>query len=185
MFAHFTRMAVKALLHFKLHTLISLTSLVIGFLCFVSAILLSNYANSFDRGFPNSDKIFSIMIRTVGDSSLPDRFPIVNQPTARYLRVVFPEIPNIARASSVQPQDVTIDGQTVALDTKYVEPRFFDIFPMETLYGLALGEELPPNSVMLSEEAARRGVRTHRCGRGTNANRKQTRCGDCRRGQEV
>ncbi|MDP6095649.1 MAG: ABC transporter permease [Gammaproteobacteria bacterium] len=156
MFAHFTRMAVKALLHFKLHTLISLTSLVIGFLCFVSAILLSNYANSFDRGFPNSDKIFSIMIRTVGDSSLPDRFPIVNQPTARYLRVVFPEIPNIARASSVQPQDVTIDGQTVALDTKYVEPRFFDIFPMETLYGLALGEELPPNSVMLSEEAARR-----------------------------
>ena len=156
MLAHFTKMAMKAVLRFKLHTLIGLTSLVIGFLCFISAILLSNYANSFDRGFPNSDKIFNLMIRAVGDSPLPDRFPIVNQPAARYLRTAFPEIPNIARASSAQPQDVTIDGQTITLDTKYVEPRFFDIFPLETLYGLAQGEELPPNSVMLGEEAALR-----------------------------
>lgn len=156
MFAHFNKMAIKAFLRFKLHTSIGLASLVIGFLCFISAILLSNYASSFDRGFPDSDKIYNIMIRSVGDSPLPDRFPIINEPTARYMRTAFPEIPNIARSTSGQPQDVTIDGQTSALDTKYVEPRFFDIFPLETLHGLAQGEELPPNSVLLSEEAALR-----------------------------
>ncbi len=90
MLAHFTRMAFKAMFRFKLHSVISLVSLVIGFLCFVSAILLSNYADSFDTHFPNSDKIYNIMIRAVGDSPVPDRFPIVNQPTARYLRVAFP-----------------------------------------------------------------------------------------------
>ena len=133
MFAHFNKMAIKAFLRFKLHTSIGLASLVIGFLCFISAILLSNYASNFDRGFAESDKIFNIMIRSVGDSPLPDKFPIVNEPTARYLRTAFPEIPNIARSTPSQPQDVTIDGQTVALDTKYVEPRFFDIFPLEIL----------------------------------------------------
>lgn len=156
MFAHFNKMAIKAFLRFKLHTSIGLASLVIGFLCFISAILLSNYASSFDQGFPESDKIFNLMIRSIGDSPLPDRFPIINEPTARYMRTAFPEIPNIARSTSGQPQDVTIDGQTAALDTKYVEPRFFDIFPLETLHGLAQGEELPPNSVLLSEEAALR-----------------------------
>lgn len=154
MFAHFTRMAVKALLRFKLHTAIGLLSLVIGFACFISALILSSYSESFDKGFPNSDRIYNIMIRTVGDSPMPDRFPIVNQPASRYLRSAFPEIPNIARANPGFPQTVEVEDRSVALDTKYVEQRFFDIFPLETLYGIAQGEELPPNSVMLTEKGA-------------------------------
>ena len=154
MLAHYTKMALKALLRFKMHSVISLTSLTIGFSCFLSAILLSNYADGFDRGFENSDRIFNLMIRAVGDSPLPDRFPIVNEPAARYLRTAFPDVPNIVRASSGFPQAINYNGQSTTLDTKYVEPRFFDIFPLETVYGLAPGEDLPPNSAMLTEEGA-------------------------------
>lgn len=154
MFAHYTKMALKAFTRFKLHSFISLSSLIIGFMCFISAILLSNYADSFDKGFDNSDKIFNLMIRSKGNSPLPDRFPIVNQPAARYLRTAFPDIPNIARASSGFPQAVTYNGQSVTLDTKYIEPRFFDIFPLETIYGIAQGEDLPPNTAALTEEGA-------------------------------
>ena len=39
MIAHFTKMAFKALFRFKLHSIISMLSLCIGFLCFISAIL--------------------------------------------------------------------------------------------------------------------------------------------------
>jgi len=156
MIAHFTKMALKAFFRFKLHTSISLLSLVIGFMCFVSAVILSNYSASFDRGFPNADRIYNIMIRSVGDSQMPDRFPIVNEPTARYLRTAFPEIPNIVKASSGFPQVVEYNQETVALDTKYVEDRFFDIFPLETVYGLPTGDDLPPNSVMLTETGARK-----------------------------
>ena len=156
MIAHFTRMAMKALFRFKLHTAISLLSLVVGFICFVSALILSSYSESFDRGFPNADRIYAVMIRAVGDSPLPDRFPIVNEPTARYMRSAFPEIPNIARASTGYPQTVEVGDRSMPLDTKFVEQRFFDIFPLETVYGLAQGEELPPNSVMLTETGARK-----------------------------
>lgn len=156
MFAHFTKMAMKAFFRFKLHTAISMLSLVIGFLCFVSAVILSNYSESFDRGFPNADRIYNIMIRSVGDSQMPDRFPIVNEPTARYLRTAFPEIPNIVKSSTGFPLTVEVDQETMAMDSKYVEQRFFDIFPMETLHGIATGEELPPNSVMITESGARK-----------------------------
>jgi len=155
MIGHYTRMACKAMLRFKLHTCVSLASLVIGFICFISAILLSNYADSFDRGFPNSQNIYNLMIRAVGDSPLPDRFPIVNEPAARYLRAAFPDIPNIVRASSGMPQAITYNGQSVSLDTKYVEDRFFDIFPLESVAGIATGMPLPPDSVVLTEDAAR------------------------------
>ena len=154
MISHFTRMAFKAMFRFKLHSIISLLSLIFGFICFIAAVLLSNYAASFDQHFSNADRIYFIVSRNVGDSPMPDNFPIINEPASRYLRSYFPEIPNIARATTPQPEDVSYNGRTITLDTKYVEEKFFDIFPMETIYGLPTGDALPPNSVMISEEAA-------------------------------
>ncbi len=151
---HFTRMGLKAMWRFKLHTIISLLSLSIGFLCLIGSILISNYADSFDRGFANSDKIYNMMIRTVGDSPFPDRFPIVNDPLSRYLRAGFPEIPYVAKASSSMPLSVKIEDQSMIMDTKYVEDDFFRIFPLETLSGLETGEALPPNSALISESGA-------------------------------
>ena len=85
---------------------------------------------------------------------MPDRFPIVNQPAARYLRSAFPDIPNIVRANSGFPQAVSYNGQSISLDTKYIEPRFFDIFPLETAYGIPTGEDLPPNTAAITEDGA-------------------------------
>ena len=154
MLGHFTKMALKAMLRFKLHTLISLLSLTVGFICFIAAVLLSNYASSFDQHFPNSDRIYTLVTRNVGNSPLPDNFPIVNEPAARYLRTYFPDIPNIVRSSTGSPEDISYNGQSVALDVKYVEEKFFDIFPLATIQGLPMGEALPPNTVMITEEAA-------------------------------
>ena len=155
MIAHFSKMALKALLRFKLHSVISLLSLVFGFLCFISAVLLSNYTQSFDQHFPNAGKIYNVIMRNTGPLGGPDKFPIINEPAARYLRTYFPEIPNIARAAAGGGSgDVIVDGQALSLFVRYVEPRFFDIFPVPTQHGLAAGEELPPNSALITEEAA-------------------------------
>ena len=154
MIAHFTKMALKAMLRFKMHSVISQLSLIFGFMCFIAAVLLSNYAASFDQDFPNSERIYSIVTRNIGDSVLPDNFPIINEPASRYLRSYFPDIPNIVRASTGGPEDVSYEGQTIALDTKYVEEKFFGIFPLETIHGLPTGEALPPNTAMITEEAA-------------------------------
>jgi putative ABC transport system permease protein len=155
MIAHFTKMALKALLRFKLHSTISLLSLLFGFLCFISAVLLSNYTQSFDQHFPNAGKIYNVIMRNTGALGGPDKFPIINEPASRYMRTYFPEIPNIVRASTGGgSNDVLVDGRALTLFTRYVEPRFFDIFPVPTQHGLATGAELPPNSALITEEAA-------------------------------
>ncbi|MFT4816258.1 MAG: putative ABC transport system permease protein [Pseudohongiellaceae bacterium] len=155
MIAHFFKMALKALLRFKLHSTISLLSLLFGFLCFISAVLLSNYTQSFDQHFPNAGKIYNVIMRNTGALGGPDKFPIINEPASRYMRTYFPEIPNIVRASTGGgSNDVVVDGRAITLFTRYVEPRFFDIFPVPTQHGLATGAELPPNSALITEEAA-------------------------------
>ncbi|MEX0618824.1 MAG: FtsX-like permease family protein [Pseudohongiellaceae bacterium] len=156
MLAHFTRMAFKALWRFKLHTAISLLSLIIGFVCFISAVLLSTYADSFDRHWPNADNIYNLIMQPVGDSPVPANFPIVNQPAARYLRTAFPEVPNIARVSTGYPMDINYNSQAATLDTKFVEPQFWNIFPLDTLHGVSMGEPLPPSTAMITAEAAQR-----------------------------
>lgn len=154
MIAHFTKMALKALLRFKLHSVISMLSLVFGFLCFISAVLLSNYTQSFDQHFPNAGKIYNVIMRNSGSGG-PDKFPIINEPASKYLRTYFPEIPNIVRASTGGgSNDVQVDGRALTLFTRYVEPRFFDIFPIPTQHGLATGAQLPPNSALITDEAA-------------------------------
>ncbi|MBT3530348.1 MAG: FtsX-like permease family protein [Gammaproteobacteria bacterium] len=155
MIGHFTKMAVKALLKFKLHSIINLFSLSFGFICFIVAFLLSDYLDSFDQQFPNADRIYNVVIRNVGNETAgPDNFPIVNEPASKYLRSYFPEIPNIVRASNGDLESISIDGVAHSVTSRYVEDRFFDIFPVETLHGLAAGEPMPPNSTMLMEESA-------------------------------
>lgn len=156
MISHFTKMAVKALLKFKLHSTISLLSLVFGFLCYMSAVLLANYTDSFDQHFPNAEKIYNVVQINTGGTG-PDRFPIVGDPTARYLRAAFPEIPNIVKTQSGGGDaDVTVDGEAIKMSARYVESNFFKIFEMETIHGLATASELPPNSAIVTESAALR-----------------------------
>lgn len=154
MLMHYTRMAFKAMTRFKFHTFIGQASLVIGFLCFIAALLVSSYSSSFDRQHPNADNIYNLMIRSIGDSPFPDRFPIVNSPAAKYVRAAFPELENVAKASTSAPTLITAKGITLTLDTVYVEEPFFRIFPLPMLAGLDAGESLPPNSVILTEVGA-------------------------------
>lgn len=156
MISHFTKMAVKALLKFKLHSTISLLSLVFGFLCFMSAVLLANYTDSFDQHFPNAGKIYNVVQINTGGTG-PEKFPIVADPAARYLRAAFPDIPNIAKAAAGGGDaDVTVDGEAIKIATRYVERNFFSIFEMESLHGLPTGSELPPNSAVITEAGALR-----------------------------
>ena len=156
MLPHFLRMALKALLRFKLHSAINFLSLGFGFICFVTAVLLANYMDSYDQQWPNANRIYNVVIRNVSEGTGPDKFPIVNDPAARYLRSYFPDIPNIVKASMGDLDNVTIDGQSHTVTSRYVEERFFDIFPVEFLFGLETGQALPPNTGVITEQAAMR-----------------------------
>ncbi|MDO8272604.1 MAG: ABC transporter permease [Gammaproteobacteria bacterium] len=156
MLAHFTRMAVNALLRFKMHSLIGLISLVFGFFCFIAATLLANYVDSFEEKFPNSENIYNIVQVGLTDDAPFERWPIVNEPAARYLRATFPEIEHIARTTMSSNSDITYEGLTESFAVRYVEAEFFEIFPvtLSTTNSMTDRSSLPPNSALITETAA-------------------------------
>lgn len=153
MISHYTSMALKAFLKFKLHSLINLVSLVFGFVCFISSTLVSNYINSFDMHFPDSENTYTL-VRTNQSASGDGQIAYVSEPVARYLRSEFPEIEHIVRATPAQSVNATIEGQTDTFNARYVESGFIDIFPIEILTGIETGENLPPGTALISEAAA-------------------------------
>ncbi len=151
---HYTRMALKAMLRFKGHSLVSLFSLVFGFLCFISATLLSNHVDSFEQHFPNAQNVYSLVqVATTPDAPF-ETFPIVNEPAARYLRASFPELENVVRSTVSIPSDVTFEGQTDSFNMRYAEKELLDIFPIELLDGTASSDSLPLGSALITEAAA-------------------------------
>ncbi|MEX2131933.1 MAG: FtsX-like permease family protein, partial [Pseudohongiellaceae bacterium] len=156
MFAHFTKMAVNALWRFKMHSIISLVSLVFGFFCFIAATLLANYVDSYEREFPNSENIYNIVQVGLTDDAPFDRWPVVNEPAARYLRAAFPEVEHIVRTTMAFNNDITWEGRTETYAVRFVEPEFFEIFPTRLLNnnGTTDRSSLPPNSALISEQAA-------------------------------
>lgn len=156
MFEHFTKMALKALFKFKLHSVISLISLVFGFICFISATLLSNYVNSYEKAFPNSENIFNINQMATSEDFPFQNWPIVNEPAARYLRTAFPELQYAVRATMPAPSDITYEGKVETFNVRYVEPEYFGMFPVPLLNSGAVSSpgSLPPNTALITESAA-------------------------------
>ncbi len=155
MLLYFFRMALKTYLRFKFHSLVNLVSLVFGFLCFISAILLYEYTQSFEQQFPNSHNTYNVVQELTG-ASTPISTAYVGRPLARYLRAAFPEVPYIVRATGSQATDVTFDGMTQSLGIRYVEEGFFNIFPVPLLSGALEGDNLAPNTALITEGAALR-----------------------------
>lgn len=156
MLAHFTRMALKAFLRFKVHSLVGLLSLVLGFSCFLFSKLLIGYLDSFDTQFPGSQRIYSVVQGVESESISIDSLPIVARPVAEHLRVEFPELEGVVRESWPQTVDVTADGRSDDLRARFVSDGFFAMFPIAMLDGVPSGRELAPGTVVISESAARR-----------------------------
>jgi len=156
MLTHFTKMALKAFLRFKMHSLISLISLVFGFFCFITAGLLADYVDSFDQDFPNSGNIYNILQIATAPEAPFDNFPIVHEPAARYLKAAFPELQHVVRTTMSTNTDITFSGRTDSFAVRYVDAEFFDIFPIPLLHGTASSASLPPNSMLITRDAAMR-----------------------------
>ncbi len=155
MLIHIVKMAFTAFFRFKLHSIINLLSLIFGFVCFVLTSLLSNYINSFDQHFPNSENIYTI-VRSVEIDGGGGELPMVSQPVSSYLRTEFPELEHVVRATPPTETDVKYEDTSVSMGIRFVETGFLNLFPLDMLSGIPTDTNLAPNTVLISEEAAMR-----------------------------
>src|SRR5262245_14250928 len=94
MLHHYFLTAFRNISRHRMTTLINVFGLAMGLACFIVAYALVEYLSASERGFPNADRIAVITLERRSA-----QIPMTAPPAAKYLRVDFPELEAVARAT--------------------------------------------------------------------------------------
>lgn len=152
-------MAVRHLLAQKLYTAINIAGLALGLACALLIALFVRHELSYERGFPNSDRIVRISEDVALDRPL--HFAGASPAIAPLLTDFFPQIEQAGRLASCFGEG---GGMLVtAGERRFVEPRvlaaepaFLEIFALRWLHGDARSALAAPAGAVLTESTARR-----------------------------
>ena len=157
MIRHYLLVAFRNFRHAPVSTVISVFGLSIGLICFVGAYVVTNYVHSFEQGFPNSDRIYTISQETLisGSEFGSGGLPITAQPVTKYLRADFPELEAVAYTVFAQEFGVkTGTGDKSFRQIQFAEPEFLDIFQLPFVARIDGNPLARPHSAIIRREAA-------------------------------
>ena len=156
MLVHHLKSAVRAFLVRKLHTLVNVLGLALGFTCFLGAYVFVHYVESGDMHFQHADRIHVVYQRQINES-FPQRTvggPLTTSRLAERLRLGVPELEAVARRKDSGEMVVsTSDGRSFRR-VQHTQPSFLDIFRLPFLYGSEETVTGHVRSAILTEHAA-------------------------------
>ena len=155
MFKSYLTTAFRHLMRERIYSLINIAGLAVGFACFILILLFVRDELSYDRFFADSDRIY----RLVMTLNIPGRDPMrgasVMPPAADFLKADFGEIEQVARLSRQR----AVIGRGEYLNSEYLfhaDPGLFEIFDLPFVTGDAESALSEPNTVVLTQSAARK-----------------------------
>ncbi|HET7132796.1 MAG TPA: ABC transporter permease, partial [Gammaproteobacteria bacterium] len=157
MIGSYLAMGFRRLVSQKLYSTLNIVGLAVGLACAILILLYVRYELSFDRGFPDSDRIYRISAERGGNGVKPFH-PAKN---------VYPAGPLLALDFKAEiEQTARIAADTVRLkhgaDTyyesgfRYADGSFFDIFAFEWLAGDPQTALAEPSTLVLTESTAKK-----------------------------
>ena len=156
MFTHYLRTAWRSLLARKLHTLVNVFGLALGFACFVGAYVFVHYVESADQHFPNADRIH-IVFQEVHIEALALDLPSMALSSPRLeeqIRIDLPELEAIARLTTTRELAVSTGEDRSFRRVRQAQPSFLDIFELDFRYGSREATAEHVRSAILTEQAA-------------------------------
>ena len=156
MLIHHLRTTWRSFLTRKLHTLVNVIGLALGFTCFVGAYVFVHYVESADRHFSNADRIHVVFQQSYVELLNFDlgAMPLSSSRLAEQLRIDLPELEAVARLTTTREGLVSTEDNQSFRRVRYAQPSFLDIFELDFLYGsedVAVGQA---RSAILTEQAA-------------------------------
>lgn len=145
-------------LKYRLHTLISLTGLIIGFTCFLIISLYLSHELNYDKLFTKSTNLFRVtMSSTVG--GIDNKIPTSYAPIGPELRAKYEEVADYVRIINykyTRQQPTFRNGDKVFYEDKviFADSNFFQLFDFDFLEGDAATALQHPNSVVMTKEMA-------------------------------
>lgn len=165
MWKNYFKIAYRSLLKQKGYTFINLTGLAVGMACCLLIVLYVQDELSYDRYHQNAENIYRVLhsYRSPEDaatlpSPTPEEFQVWgNAPVGPALANDFPEVEKVVQFMSpksllLQWQDKRFQEENVV----FIDPAVFELFSFKLLSGNPETALLSPNSIILSETAARK-----------------------------
>ncbi len=156
MFKHYLTTALRNFRRSPYITTINVLGLALGLACFIAAYGAVAYFQSGDRHFANADRIYAIAQR---ESSQQDGFDTGMNPNtpsmlAKYIRVDFPELEAVVRATRMPSLATAAKGEAIFVRTAAAEADFLRLFDFKFASGGGKDALRSPHSAILTKETA-------------------------------
>ncbi|MBS1947254.1 MAG: ABC transporter permease [Bacteroidetes bacterium] len=157
MFKNYFKIAIRNLWKSKGFTFINIAGLAIGLSCFILIALYVVDELSYDRFYPNAERIYRVDADIkFGGNQL--NLCVSSDPMGPTLKKDYPQVEEYTRIYSSEGDKLVRKGNDYINEEKivYADSTFFRIFPQTVLSGDAKTALFEPNTVVLSETAAKK-----------------------------
>ncbi|RLJ80135.1 ABC transporter permease [Pedobacter alluvionis] len=151
------KIALRSLFRNKVYAAINIGGLAIGLTSCLLLLLYAGYEWGYDRQFKNSPHIYQAMINL--NDQKGEVIRTINQSQNVMLAALkeeFSEVLYGARITDVYKRLVANGQESLKLDSRYVDPDFLKLFDYHFISGNPTKALNDPNSIVLTETAAKR-----------------------------
>ena len=156
MIRHYLRVAARGIASHKLYSLINIVGLAVALTCVIFVILFVRYEFSFDTWIPGTQDLY----RVEATLRFPGKAPVHAAPTPYPLGTAMrDQIPGVTGMTRLYPTMLTLihrDHQFLEKNVDFVDSNFFRLIRLRFVEGSPATALSQPESVVLSESAARR-----------------------------
>jgi putative ABC transport system permease protein len=157
MIKNFLKIAWRNLIKNKAFSIINITGLAIGLSCFLLIALYVMDELSFDRFYPNADRIYRINSDIkFGGANL--HMPVTSDMMGGLLKKDYPQVEQYTRVYTFSGDKLIKKGNDYIDEAKvaHVDSTFFDVFEIPVIEGDVKHALDEPNTVVVTESAAKK-----------------------------
>ncbi len=157
MFKNYFKIAIRNLWKSKGFTLINIAGLAIGLSCFILIALYVVNELGYDRFYPNAERIYRVDADIkFGGNEL--RLCVSSDPMGATLKKDYPQVEDYTRIYASEGSKIVRKGNDYINEEKivYADSTFFNLFPQTVLSGETQTALFEPNTVVISETAAKK-----------------------------
>ncbi|RZL37712.1 MAG: ABC transporter permease, partial [Pedobacter sp.] len=151
------KIAIRNLLKNKVYAAINIGGLALGLTSCLLLMLYAIYESSYDQQFKNSSHIYQAMINLKDESGNVTRTIDLSQNVLLdALKQEFPEVEFGSRNTDSYKRLVANGENSLKLENRYADPDFLRLCDFEFISGHPTKALNDPNSIILTETAAKR-----------------------------
>lgn len=150
------KIALRSLMRYKSVSLINIAGLGIGISSCLLLLLYVSYESSYDKHFKDSERLYQAMVNLYDvDGGVLRTIDQTQNVLAASLKSEFPDVEESARLTDSYPRLLQAGENSIKLSSRYADPSFLKLFDFKFLSGNPIKAFDDPNSVVLTESAAK------------------------------